>query len=282
MKELEMEGKTVTIAVEHGLKEIGLRRDQVEVQVLQEGNAGFLGIGAKPARVLIREKRWGPEAPEPSEPPSVRPAAPKPAARPHSTPRPERHAPRGERSPRPHAAPEHRPHPAPERREPRPQPEDVPVDTAKACAVAQEVLKEFLPLLGVAEVGVNTAWDPEQARVRAEVETADAALLIGKGGKTLESLQFLVTVIAGRRMGSPVAVQVDSQGYWKRIEERIVADIGAAVDQVKKTGRPWRFEPMDPAMRRLIHRKLMNDPDVETASEGEGPWRKVVVKPRKG
>jgi spoIIIJ-associated protein len=143
------------------------------------------------------------------------------------------------------------------------------------------VVKEVLALTGLSAPTTRTAWDAEQVRVRVEVETPDAAILIGKGGKTLESLQFLVTVIVGRRMGVPVAVQVDSEGYWKRIEERIGADVQAAVSDVKQTGRPFRFEPMEPAMRRLVHRKLMNHPDVETASEGEGAWRKVVVKPRR-
>ncbi|HAH07247.1 MAG TPA: hypothetical protein DCM05_12115 [Elusimicrobia bacterium] len=275
MKEIEVEGKTVTIAVENGLKQLELRRDQAEVQVLDEGSAGFLGIGAKPARVLIREKRWG-ESSSPVEPPSVRPQSPKPAPRSH-TPRPER----APRPPRPQQAPKPRAEgPAPEER-PRKTETEPPADIPKACETAEAVVKEVLALTGVGAPTTRAAWDAEQVRVRVEVDTPDAAILIGKSGKTLESLQFIVTVIVGRRMGSPVAVQVDSQGYWKRIEDRIVSDIQAAVGDVKRTGRPFRFEPMDPAMRRLVHRKLMNDPDVETASEGEGPWRKVVVKPRR-
>ena len=279
MKEIEVEGKTVTIAVENGLKEIGLRRDQAEVQVLQQDSPGFLGIGAKPARVLIREKRWGSES-APLEPPAVRPQTPKPSparpqaprpAHPHRMSRPQPAAPKPRRAEAGAAE-------AQVQEKPK---EDVPVDTAKACETAEAVVRDLLALTGVCAPTLKTAWDSGQMRVRVEVETPDAALLIGKAGKTLEALQFLVTVIAGRRLGTPVAVQVDSQGYWKRIEERIAADIQAAVDDVKRTGRPWRFDPMDPAMRRLVHRTLMNHPDVETASEGEGAWRKVVVKPRR-
>ncbi|MBI5243818.1 MAG: Jag N-terminal domain-containing protein [Elusimicrobia bacterium] len=273
-KEIEMQGKTVTIAVESGLKELGLRRDQAEVQVIEEGSAGFLGIGAKPARVLIREKRWGSESGA-VEPPSVRPQTPKPSPPRAQTPKPS-HQHRGRRP----QAPAPRPS-AEEERAPEKPKADVPVDTSKACETAQAVVKDLLALTGLAAPTLRTGWDSEQVRVRIEVDTPDAALLIGKAGKTLESLQFLVTVIVGRRIGAPVAVQVDSQGYWKRIEERIVSDIQAAVSDVKRTGQPWRFDPMGPAMRRLVHRKLMNHPDVETASEGEGPWRKVVVKPRR-
>jgi len=211
----------------------------------------------------------------------VRPQIPKPPSSRSQTPKPA-HAHRGRRPQTP--APKPRQGEEPRREEERapekPKP-DIPVDTAKACETAEAVLRDLIALTGLAAPTLRTGWDPEQVRVRIEVETPDAALLIGKGGKTLESLQFLVTVIVGRRMGSPVAVQVDSQGYWKRIEERIVADIETAVGDVKRTGQPFRFDPMDPAMRRLVHRKLMNHPDVETASEGEGPWRKVVVKPRR-
>ena len=106
------------------------------------------------------------------------------------------------------------------------------------------------------------------------MECADAGLLVGKGGKTLESLQFLTTVITGRRMKVPVAVQVDSQGHWRQIEEKIVSEIEKAVSEVKATGRAFKLEPMEPAMRRLVHRKLTKHPEVETSSEGEGSWRK--------
>ena len=115
----------------------------------------------------------------------------------------------------------------------------------------------------------------------AEVATADAGLLIGKGGRTLEALQFLTTVMVGRKTGTPTAIQVECEGYWQKIEAKVISETEHAAAEVKRTGRAYRFEPMEPAMRRLVHRRLVDDPDVETASEGEGPWRKVVVKPRK-
>jgi spoIIIJ-associated protein len=291
MKEIETEGKNVTIAVENGLKQLGLRRDQVEVQVVEEGSPGFLGIGSKPARVLLREKRWGTES-APEEPPALRPSAARPPQgrapqdhSPHSAGGPRHHPPRHHRHERSHPAPaERRPPGAPAQAESQPgagAAPPAPADTAKACETALGVLREMFSLMGIGGALVQTRWDSEQERVRAEVESSDAGVIIGKGGKTLESLQFLVTVITGRRLGSPVAVQVDTQGYWKRIEDRIVSDIEKAVSEVRKTGHPWHFDPMDPAMRRLVHRKLMNHPEVETSSEGEGPWRKVVIRPRR-
>ncbi|MBI5596620.1 MAG: Jag N-terminal domain-containing protein, partial [Elusimicrobia bacterium] len=126
MKEIECEGKTVTIAVEAGLKDIGLRRDQVEVQVLDEGSAGILGFGAKPARVLIREKRWG-DAPAPVNPPPSKPAASRPrlsSARPVKQPRPSARAsaPPPAKAPEPKPAPRPEPRPEPRRETARPEP----------------------------------------------------------------------------------------------------------------------------------------------------------------
>jgi spoIIIJ-associated protein len=227
LKEIEMEGKTVTIAVENGLTEIGLRRDEVDVQVLQEGNAGFLGIGSKLAKVLIRTKGAGTSSS------SV--------------------------VPRPKAA-------GPQR------------DTA--CAAAKDVLDEILNLSEIADAKTEVDWDSEQERVHAEIETADSGLIIGKGGRTLEALQFITTLIVGRKTEIPTAVQVETQGYWKKIEEKLVGEAEQAIAEVKRTGDTYSFEPMEPALRRLLHRTIGDHPDVETASEGEGPWRKVVLKPR--
>ncbi|MDE2489677.1 MAG: Jag N-terminal domain-containing protein, partial [Elusimicrobia bacterium] len=80
MEPIESEGRTVAEAVEAALQKSGLRREQVEVQVLQEASSGFMGLGAKPARVRLSEKRWGPGAPPPPPP------APKPASRPAARP----------------------------------------------------------------------------------------------------------------------------------------------------------------------------------------------------
>ncbi|MBI3298516.1 MAG: Jag N-terminal domain-containing protein [Elusimicrobia bacterium] len=316
MKEIECEGKTVTIAVEAGLRDIGLRRDQVEVQVLDEGSAGILGFGMKPARVLVREKRWGEAsaAPSPSAP-SASASKPSPrarlsSARPARAPRPAARAPRPEPKPE---QPRPEPQPAapktseaalprdnarsPRREEPRredrrparaesaPRPRrDVerpprgPEDGPKAASAARTVLSELLGLAGLHDVVVSANWDAEQDRVQAEVKTADAAFVLGKDGRTLEALQFLTTIIVGRRTGAPSAVQVECQGWWKQIEERLGQEADRAAGEVSQTGKPFRFEPMDPAMRRLVHRRLAAHPDVETASEGEGSWRKVVVR----
>lgn len=288
MEELESEGKSVSEAVEAALKKLGLRRDQVEVQILQEASSGFIGIGAKPARVKITQKHWG--EPTPSNLP------PRPAPRPPVERRSQNQGPRRgqperrkearydgqpHQPARPSAAPTAKqpsvPKPA-EKREERPV---VAVDPQAAGREAEAILKDLLGKMGFAVASVAVSWDAQQERVKAVLESADADKLVGGDGKGLESLQFLATLMLSRKMGTPAAVQVDALGYWQKREADIMSQAQRGIDEVKRTGKSFRLSPMDPAMRRLIHRNLASHPDVETASEGEGNWRKIVLRPRR-
>jgi len=303
MKPIESEGPTVADAVEAALSQSGLRRDQVEVAVLEEGAAGFLGIGAKPARVRLTEKRWGPDSPAPETPPASRPAraastrrsAP-PAARPAPP------APRSEEPRRPAPRPEpvrekrepvrERREPARQRREPpaRERRESVvrelkpltPAETQESCSKAEGLVTELLKMMKVAAPTVTASWDPSMERVKAVVESQDASSLVGRDGRVLESLQFLTTLMLSRAGNTPVAVQVDALSYWEKREQAILEEARRAVENVRATGKPYRLEPMDSSMRRIIHRTYATSTDITTASEGEGPWRKIVVRPRNG
>ena len=308
-EELESEGKSVTEAVDSALKKMGLRRDQVEVQILQEASSGILGFGAKPARVKITRKHWGTPAPEttrgpamagrisprrPSQSAAARtPGRPPRPPRPQSRPEPARPAPSSAQAPAREQVPmasapvQQRRAPEPRMPAPRqaeiPQPEREPVkpaDPAQACAAAEDILKELLNLMLFADTTVATRWDPEQERVKANVRLADSERLIGPEGKVLEALQFVMTLLVSRRMDTPVAVQVDTGDYWQRKENEVLSLALKGIESVRNTGRPFRLQPMEAPMRRLIHRSLANHPDIMTASEGDGPWRKVVLRPR--
>lgn len=303
MQPIEIEGRTVAEAVEAALKQSGLRRDQAEITVLDEGAAGILGFGAKPARVRLSEKRWG-EGPVAENSPAPKPAAaPRPArpARPAPPPpRPFIPAPTYNPPPKPAPAPA----PAPSgaaRRDPRhftarlepraprekeaPRPgfkPATPEEAAAACAKAQELVLEVLALMKIAAPTATASWDADMERVRVVVESQDASALVGRDGRVLESLQFLATLMMSRGAPAPVAVQVDALSYWEKREAAILDQARAAIETVKATGKPVRLEPMDSSMRRLIHRTFQSNPDVTTASEGEGAWRKIVVRSRKG
>lgn len=236
-KEIQVEGRDVAQAVEKGLKELGLRRDQVEVTILSEGSGGFLGLGAKQAAVRIREKRWMGEEPHHPQVPSNNraPAAPVKAS---------------------------------------------PAEVQQAVETVKGALQEILNLTGLGQARVSAQWEDSQNRIKAEVDCEDSRLLIGKDGATLRALQLLVGLIVHKRNKTQIPVQVDVAGYRKNQEEKILGQIRGAVEEVKRTGRVYRLEPMDSSLRRLVHKALANNPEVETASEGEGSLRKVVIKPR--
>ncbi len=277
MTEFVSEGKTVAEAVDKALGESGLRRDQVEVQILQEASSGFMGFGAKPARVRISEKIWAPEGQKPSE-------AKSPAAPAHKTPAKQAGRPAPRKSPPSGRSPE------PAKRPDAPPTPTIPAGSKtsliadqveEACAAAAETVKKTLELMQFTPTSLKSSWDMEQERIKVEVETPDSERLIGKEGRTLEALQFLTTLVVSRRFKVPIAVWIDTQGYWDRREKAILSQAQKGVEEVKITGKPFRMAPMDPAMRRLVHRNLAGNPSVQTISEGQGTWRKVVLKPRK-
>ncbi len=318
MEGIESEGKSVSEAVEAALKKLGVRRDQVEVQILQEASGGFMGIGSKPARVKITQKHWGEptptnlppkpspraerrvqnsgprrgqperrgsapqprhESPRPAPKSSPKPARPESRPEPRHDPKPEpRHEPKHEPRHEPRQEPRHEPRHEP-RREPRP--EAAPVDSKAACRESEALLKELLKTMQFDSGTLTITWDEKQERVKALLESQDAEFLIGQDGKGLESFQFIATLMLSRRLGTPAAVQVETLGYWEKREADILGQAQKGIEEVKRTGKSFRLQPMDPAMRRLIHRNLQDHPDVETASEGEGSWRKIVIRPRR-
>ncbi len=275
MESIESEGKTVAEAVEKALEKLGLRRDQVEVQILQEASSGFIGIGSKPAKVRITEKLWGEPTAASAKPANAPAAGRKPIQREEAS----KASPRPEPVVRQPSRPA--PAPVPVKRVDKHAEPPVAVDAKAACASAQETLKELAGLMGLKELSLSTSFDGRQERVKIVVEGSDAERLIGPEGRTLEALQFLSTLIVGRKTGAPVAVLIDAHGFWEKKEQEALAQARRAVDEVKSTGKPCRLAPMEAPMRRLIHRDLADHPDVETSSEGEGSWRKIVLRPRK-
>ncbi len=258
MQSIEMEGASVAEAVDNALKQLGLRRDQAEVVILQQPSQGFMGLGKKPARVRVGEKRWAHGAEEAATAP--RPAAPE-----------VKPAPRNSRASK--AAVQEKPAPA--------QAKPASFDTAKAAAMAQDVTREVLNLMGFQDAALQNAWEQEQERILVSIDHPEVGRLIGKEGRTLEALQFLLSIAVKKRLGFEAALSVDAGDYWKKRETELLAEVDAAIEEVKRTGRAHRFQPMDPIVRRLIHKHVASHPEVGSASEGEGQWRKVVIKPKR-
>jgi spoIIIJ-associated protein len=147
---------------------------------------------------------------------------------------------------------------------------------------AKEILQELLDRLEIDgtvvidRTGVS-ASATEEIPVTLEIKGEDLGILIGRRGQTLSSLQYIVRLILNNKTGSYLPVVIDVEGYRKRRDESLKALAFRIAEQVKTRRMPFKMEPMSPYERRVIHMALADDPDVVTASTGEGELRRVVV-----
>lgn len=125
------------------------------------------------------------------------------------------------------------------------------------------------------EVAVN---QDEEQYVKMDLVGKDLGILIGRRGDTLDALQYLANLVANKNNpGERIKIIIDAEDYRKRREETLIKLAGRMADKVKKTGRKVVLEPMNPQERRIIHTALQNEANIETLSEGEEPFRKVVI-----
>ncbi len=149
-----------------------------------------------------------------------------------------------------------------------------------------EVAADFLDGL-LERMGISASAEPNLEDgtmyvdvIGAEPDDEDMGLLIGRHGQTLEALQELARVVIGQRLGLRSRVVVDVEDYRKRQIDRLEARARDVAKRVVRTGRREALEPMNPFLRRIVHNAVASIEGVETASEGEGEERRVVVKPR--
>ena len=288
---IKVEDKEVSSAIEKGLKKLGLRRDQVEVTVLESPRKGFLGIGARPAVVELRQKRWVSDnldsqiymdVPKKKRSASGRGRGGRSRSR------------KGEesgvreikRGGRRAYGTRHSAEKAPKVNEPQLLPSEqiqnaVIPDFLKApLQEAKDYLANVLEHMGVKVENLNAWWDEKQNRILLTFDCDHPAIVIGKEGKTLESLQYLATLSLSRHFDKPISVIADTQNYWRKAEDKINADLEYGINQIKNGYSVYRFRPMSAQLRRYIHRAAENNEFVITVSEGEGQWRKVTLRPR--
>ncbi len=164
---------------------------------------------------------------------------------------------------------------------------ETPAETAipdkyQQCAkLSQEALSEILAKMQVKASNIKTGWDPLQERLRVSFDCDNQSVVIGRDGATLEALQYLLSQIVSRKTGLTLNIVADTGGYWKKQESRIISEVKHGMDSVRACGGMYRLPAMDSAHRRFVHKMLEGNPDVETFSEGEDRWRKVVLRPRK-
>ena len=150
---------------------------------------------------------------------------------------------------------------------------DAIADTA--IAALQDILKYF----NVGEVTIDE-YEGDEGELILDITGDDLAVLIGRHGRTLDALQFVVSAITVRSMGFRYPVLVDVEGYKSRQREKLESIARSTANKAASQHRSVKMRPMTPYERRIVHIALRDDDRVDTASEGEGSARHVVVVPR--
>lgn len=152
-------------------------------------------------------------------------------------------------------------------------------NTADIAEEVQKVIREILTLMDIqCEIG---EVHEGSSKVYIEMDSEDSGLVIGRKGKTLESIQFLVNLIVSTKLKSDKKIILDIESYRAKRERSLKRLSHEVAQKVIRTGRPWTLEPMNPFERRLVHLTLQNDERVITRSEGQGIYRKVKISPKK-
>lgn len=287
MRSIESTGRSIDEAIFHGLQQLEISIDGVEIEILQQESKGILGIGARPAKVRLTER-------EPEE--VVMPDYLK------EPPRPNRDRPRRERPDRPRRergdrnerearmereaqlereARGERPSRRERERKPeRPEKPAIPYSLAAAQDNPGAIfLQGLIQRMGVE--GQVLAYVEEEG-IRLCVDTPTMGVLIGHRGETLDAMQYLTSLAVNRNRKEEgyTRVTLDTEGYREKREETLARLARKIAGQVKASGRPRELEPMNPYERRVLHASLQNNPYVVTHSEGEEPNRRVVISPK--
>jgi spoIIIJ-associated protein len=237
---LEVIAPSVEEAVEKGLRELGLTENDVDVEILDEGKKGLLGLGTRQARVALKLKtsQQTRDTAALAEKPEALQSAPEPAVS------------SGE------------------------EPEEVSIarETINIILEKMRVNAKVTVTLG--------SSDTNRVRpVLIDIEGNDLSFLIGNKSETINALQYITSLIVGRELGRWVPLQVDVQHYRQRREDELRRLARRIAEQVVSTGRKQTLEPMPPNERRIVHLELRENAQVETESVGEDPQRKVTVVP---
>lgn len=155
---------------------------------------------------------------------------------------------------------------------------DEELDNIADTAIA--ALKDILKYFNVGEVTIDE-YEGDEGELILDITGDDLAVLIGRHGKTLEALQFVISAITVRKIGFRFPVIIDVEGYKNRQRQKLESLARSSANKAASQGRSIKLRPMTPYERRIIHVALRDDKRVDTASEGEGTGRHVVVVPVK-
>ncbi|MDO4267008.1 MAG: RNA-binding cell elongation regulator Jag/EloR, partial [Eubacteriales bacterium] len=150
------------------------------------------------------------------------------------------------------------------------------VDEEAVKKAAKEFLEQVFGAMGM-EVSIESVYNPGERELQVMMNGGDMGILIGKRGQTLDSLQYLVSLVVNKETEGYLRVKLDTENYRERRRETLETLAKNIAYKVKRTKHPVSLEPMNPYERRIIHSALQNDRYVVTRSEGEDPYRHVVI-----
>jgi spoIIIJ-associated protein len=244
---IQVSAPTVEEAVERGLVRLGLTREQVNIEIIDQGSRGILGIGSRDASVRLQAiLPQLQDEPEPDVEPIiqavVKPEAPEPA-------------------------------------------EEYALSTAQVAEVARQTLSELLEKMGAdCQVVIrqeDDAPEDEPAPISLDIVGDDLNALIGRKGEVLNALQYVCRLIVSREVEHWVNLVVDVERYKQRRASSLRQLAERIADRVARTKQPVALEPMPPNERRVIHITLRSHPTVTTQSVGKGERRKVTIIPKR-
>ena len=287
-------GKTIDLAIESALNQLGLDRDSVSVMVLQQPKPGFLGFGKADAKVQVTY-----EAPDPvvvpEKPKSALGSASrsKPKARPIPEKKPEapkqpapkaepvKEAPKAEKPKAPKAPKAEKKADAPkqhrEHRSAAPQEPKVyaPAEAGSTEEKIEVFLKGLLEKMG--SDAVPHAWKESDNSYKVDLTGADLGYLIGRRGDTLDAIQHLANYTVNREIDGHIRINIDAEDYRQKREDSLRRYARKKAQQVLKARRRTTLEPMNAYERHVIHAALQDMDNITTHSTGTEPNRRVVI-----
>ena len=255
-------GKDVDEAVALALIDLKVSKEEVEVTVLEEPTKGFLGLGAKLAKVRV-EKKKPPQPEKPAKPKEVKTEAKPKDRKPekkHNTKKPQESK--------------------PEEKKRNIVLDDVdinelkPVEEHEALTFLKDITEKMgLDLAFSARVGEDLVY--------VEMNGKDSRTVIGKRGQTLDAIQYRASLVVNKDKEKYTKVVVDAENYRAKREKTLEQLANRLAAKVVKTRKHVRLEPMNPYERKVIHATLQKNPSITTRSEGEEPYRRVIIELKK-
>lgn len=243
METYEFEGKNDEDAIRNACSELNLSREDLEIEVLEPGSAGIFGlVGGRKAKIRVSVKREDPELERREQEPAPVPVQ----AEKTETQAVEERPPQGEEN---------------------------------GIAVAKEALENILALIPME--GTTVVAQQVDGTINLNIKGDKSGLLIGRKGRTLDALQFIVNKIVNKSLEKRTRVLVDSENYRQRREDFLVQMALRMGDKAKKIRKPVATNLLNPHDRRIVHLALKDDEELGTKGRGEGALKKVVIIPKR-